>query len=125
MREEKDKLTEKEEETMLLLWEHGPCSVKELVEYYAEPKPHINTVSTFVRSLEAKGFVGHQQGRYGSYNYFALKSKTDYRRNTLGKIINRYFGNCFSMVSHLVKEEQIDAEQLRQLLNMIQNQKHE
>lgn len=49
-----DKLTEKEEETMLLLWEHGPCQVKDLVQYYDEPRPHINTVSTFVRSLKPK-----------------------------------------------------------------------
>lgn len=123
MKEEKEKLTDKEEETMLLLWEHGPCPVKDLIQYYSDPKPHINTVSTFVRALESKGYVGHEQGRYGGFNYFAIKPKTDYRRNAVGRLVNRYFGNCFSMVSQLVEEEQIDATQLRQLLEMVEKKK--
>lgn len=120
-----DKLTEKEEETMLLLWEHGPCQVKDLVQYYDEPRPHINTVSTFVRSLEAKGFVGHKQGRYGSYSYYALRKRDDYQRSALSRLIGRYFGSSFSMVSQLVKDEEIDAAQLQQLLDMIENKKHD
>lgn len=121
MHEEQEKLTDKEEETMLLLWEHGPCAVKDLIQYYPEPRPHINTVSTFVRTLEQKGYVGHEQGRYGGFNYFAIKPKSEYRRNAMGRLINRYFGNCFSMVSQLVEDDSIDADQLRQLLNMVEN----
>ncbi len=121
--DDKEKLTEKEEETMLLLWDHGPCSVKELVTFYPEPRPHINTVSSFVRSLEVKGYVGHEQGRYGSFNYFAIKSRSDYRKNAIGKMIGKYFGNYFSLVSHLVKEEKINAGQLKELLDMVENKK--
>lgn len=117
-----EKLTEKEEETMLLIWEHGPCQVKDLVEHLSEPRPHINTVSTFVRALEAKGYVGHKQGRYGSFNYYALVPKSDYRRGAMGRLVSRYFGNCFSMVSQLIEDEQIDAEQLRELLKMVEKQ---
>ncbi|MBD5180086.1 MAG: BlaI/MecI/CopY family transcriptional regulator, partial [Bacteroidales bacterium] len=61
MRTTKDKLTPKEEELMQLLWEHGPILISKLVELYPEPKPHFNTVSTVVRRLEAKGFVGHNE----------------------------------------------------------------
>ncbi len=118
-----DKLTEKEEETMLLLWEHGPCSVKELLEYFSEPRPHINTLSTFVRLLEQKGFVGHKQGRNGGYNYFAIQPKSEYRSSALSKVMKRYFGSAFSMVSNLVEEEQLDADQLRTLLDMVEKKK--
>lgn len=121
MNNRQEKLTDKEEETMLLLWEFGPCPVKVLLEHFSEPKPHINTLSTFVRSLEQKGYVGHEQGRYGGFNYFAIKHKTDYCRSTLGKVVKRYFGNAFSLVSNLVEDEQIDATQLRQLLQMVEN----
>lgn len=124
-RDQRDKLTDKEEETMLLLWEHGPCSVKDLMQYYSEPKPHINTVSTFVRSLEAKGYVGHEQGRYGSFNYFAVRPKQDYRRSALGRLIDRYFGSSFSLVSQLVKEQQLDSRQLRELLDMVEKEEKE
>lgn len=123
MKKELEKLTDKEEETMILLWEFGPCPVKELLEHFPEPKPHVNTLSTFVRALEQKGYVGHEPGRYGGFNYFAVKSKSDYRRGALGKVMKRYFGSAFSLVSNLVDDEQLDAAQLRQLLEMVENRK--
>jgi predicted transcriptional regulator len=123
MKSEKNKLTDKEEEIMLLLWEHGPCSIKELIPHFAEPRPHINTVSSFVRLLEKKGYVAHEPGRYGGFNYFAVKPKSDYRRNAVGRLVSKYFGNCFSMVSQLVEDEQLNAEELRELLDMIEQKK--
>ena len=50
----KDSLTDKEEQLMHLFWAHGPLFVKQLVELLPDPKPHFNTVSTFVRILEKK-----------------------------------------------------------------------
>ena len=53
-------LTKKEEEIMDFFWEKGPLFVKEIVALYNEPRPHVNTVSTFVRILENRGFVKHE-----------------------------------------------------------------
>ena len=125
MTEKQEKLTDKEEETMLLLWKHGPCAVKDLMKHYSEPRPHINTISTFIRTLEKKGYVGHEQGKYGGFNYFAIKPIKEYRRNAVGKFVKQYFGNCFSMISQLVEDEENNAEQLRQLLDMVENKKHD
>ncbi len=44
-------LTAKEEEMMGFFWEKGPLYVKEIIEFYDEPRPHFNTISTYVRSL--------------------------------------------------------------------------
>ena len=52
-KEEYRKLSPKEEEIMSCFWQRGPLFVREVVEMMPEPKPHFNTVSTFVRSLEA------------------------------------------------------------------------
>ena len=73
MKKHKDtlKLTEKESEIMSMLWETGGMFVREMLERYPEPKPHVNTVSTTVRILEEKGYVGHEQVG-GSYRYHAL-----------------------------------------------------
>lgn len=49
-------LTVKEEEIMGYFWEKGPLFVKQLLEFYDEPRPHFNTLSTIVRGLEEKGF---------------------------------------------------------------------
>ena len=53
------RLTAKEEEIMRIFWENGPMFVRGLLAYYEDPKPHYNTVSTLVRGLEEKGFVGY------------------------------------------------------------------
>ena len=44
-------LTVKEEEIMGYFWEKGPLFVKQLLEFYDEPRPHFNTLSTIVRGL--------------------------------------------------------------------------
>ena len=45
---------------MQMFWERGPMFVKDIVPLYDEPKPHFNTISTMVRTLESKGFVEHE-----------------------------------------------------------------
>ena len=105
---------------MDLLWQHGPMFVKELLEYYDEPKPHFNTVSTTVRILERKGFLGHKQ--FGtSYQYFATISEQEYGRSSLTGIIRDYFDDSYlSAVSSFVREEKISVEELKELIATIE-----
>lgn len=110
------KLTTKEEEAMNLFWEKGPLCVREMLEFYDEPRPHFNTLSTVVRTLEDAGFVGHQaEGK--SYRYFARVSRADYSQSTLQRVISKYFNNsCFSLVSALVKKEELSVDELKALI---------
>lgn len=120
----KDTLTPKEEELMQLLWQHGPMCVKELVELYPEPHPHVNTVSTVVRTLEEKGYVGHEPAGSG-YRYFAIAQKEDFRNRSLKQIIKEYFDNSYiNAVSSLVENEQISIDELRSLIDMIEKQQN-
>ena len=52
-----EKLTAKEEEVLGFFWNHGEMCVKDILDFYDEPRPHFNTISTIVRSLEEKGYV--------------------------------------------------------------------
>ena len=68
------KITVKEEEIMNFFWKKGELFVKQILEFYSEPKPHYNTVSTMVRTLEEKGFLGYKI--FGNtYQYYPLISK--------------------------------------------------
>lgn len=117
----KEQLTPKEEELMQLLWEHGPILISKLVELYPEPRPHFNTVSTVMRRLEAKGFVGHNEVG-GSFHYFATVPKENFRNRSLGNFIKNYFGGSyFGAVSALVSEEKITADELKELLRLVEN----
>lgn len=114
------RLTAKEEEVMGYFWEKGPLFVRELLSFYDEPKPHFNTLSTVVRGLEEKGFVGHKV--YGNtYQYYATVSRDDYRRGTLRGVISKYFDNSYlGVVSSLVQEEKISVEELKELIKQVE-----
>lgn len=117
----KDQLTSKEEELMQLLWEYGPIAISKLVELYPDPKPHFNTVSTVVRRLEAKGFVSHDETG-GSFQYYAIVKKENFRSRSFGNFIRDYFGGSYyGAVSALVAEDKISADELKELLELVQN----
>lgn len=121
-RKQEDKLTPKEEELMRLLWENGPIAISGLVELYPEPKPHFNTVSTVMRRLEGKGFVGHEEVA-GTFHYFAKVEKEYFRSRSLGNFIKNYFGGSYyGAVSSLVAEDKISADELKELLKLVERQ---
>jgi predicted transcriptional regulator len=71
-------LTKAEEQVMQILWEIKKGFVKEVIEKMSEPKPAYNTVSTIIRILEKKGFVGYNS--FGkTHEYFPLIAKDEYR----------------------------------------------
>lgn len=115
-------LSPKEEQIMNLFWENGPLFVKEILELFDEPRPHFNTVSTFVRALEEKGYVAHKV--FGnSYQYYAVVSKDEFKKRTLKGIISKYFNNSYlGVVSTLVKEEKIPLDDLKKLIEEVENQ---
>lgn len=113
-------LSTREEEVMQLLWRHGPSLVKELVALYPEPRPHVNTVSTVVRGLEEKGFVGHEPAGH-SFRYHALKSREECCRRSFSELVKGYFNNNYlGAVSTLVEEEKISVGELKELIAMIE-----
>lgn len=114
------RLTAKEEEIMGWFWQKGPLFVKELLEYYEEPKPHFNTLSTIVRGLEEKGFLAHKS--FGnSYQYYAVLTEKEYSNGTLKSVIAKYFNNSYlGVVSTLIKEEDISVDDLRKLIDDVE-----
>lgn len=105
---------------MQLLWEHGPIQISRLVELYPEPRPHFNTLSTVVRRLEAKGFVAHNEVS-GTFHYYAAVDKEYFRSRSFGNFIKNYFGGSyFGAVSALVAEDKISADELKELLSIVE-----
>lgn len=94
----KNSLTNSEEGLMLKLWELDDASVKELLVFYAEPKPAYNTVSTIIRILEKKGVVKHKKKGRG-YRYVPLLSKKEYRKHLLQHLTANYYNNDYQMIN--------------------------
>ncbi len=114
-------LTQKEEEIMERMWDHGPLLVRELQAYYDEPRPHVNTLATLMKILEEKGFLGHKAITARCFQYFARISREEYRGGSLEGVINKFFGQSYlSAVSALVKSEKVSIDDLKELIREVE-----
>ena len=121
----KQRLTPKEEELLQVLWRLQKAFVKEIVAELPKPRPHYNTVSTIVRKMVDKGFVGYES--FGNtHRYYPLVSKKTYTENFMQKALRNYFDNSYkNMVSFFAKEQKISADELREIIELIENQNQE
>jgi predicted transcriptional regulator len=109
-------LTKAEEQVMQILWDMENGLVKDIRDSFSDPKPARNTVSTVLRVLEKKGFVGHKA--YGNvYLYHPLVSKSDYSKSQLFGLMESYFNNSFpAMASFFAREKDLTLKELDDLL---------
>lgn len=119
-----EELTKTEERIMQVLWRLKKAFVKDIIDAMPDkPKPPYNTISSVVRLLEKKGYVGYKA--YGkTYEYFPLISKAEYRKASFTKFFSGYFDNSAeSLFSFMVKEEQLSDEDLNKIKEIINQNK--
>lgn len=109
-------LTKAEDQIMQLLWKQEKAFVKDIIDKMPEPKPAYNTVSTIIRILERKGFVGHNA--YGkTHEYFPLVSRKEYTRSFMKNFMRNYFSGSFQeMVSFFAKEDNMSLADLDEMM---------
>jgi BlaI family transcriptional regulator, penicillinase repressor len=115
-------LTRAEEQLMQILWKIKKGFVKDLIDHIPEPKPAYNTVSTFIRIMEKKGFVGHTA--YGkTHEYYPLITKKEYTKLYMKSFIKNYFSNSFQeMVSFFAKEDKMSISEIEKLLQDVKKE---
>jgi predicted transcriptional regulator len=117
-------LTKAEDQIMQILWTLEKGFVKDIVEQMPEPKPAYNTVSTIVRILEKKGFIGYKA--YGkTHEYFPLIAKEKYTRFYLNNMVKGYFnGSVQNLVSFFAKENKMDVQDIDLLMKQLEELKN-
>ena len=113
-------LTKAELELMQVIWRKEKVLVHDILAELPEPKPAYNTVSTLVRVLEKKEFVGHKA--YGkTYEYFPLVTKEDYTSRYMTGVLNNFFdGSLSRLVSFFSENKSISVEETDKILEMLQ-----
>ena len=116
-------LTKAEEQVMQLLWRIEKGFVKDVMELFPEPKPAYNTVSTIIRILEKKEFVGHKA--FGkTHQYFPTVAKETYSKQTANRLVDNYFDGSFkNLVSFFVKDNEMTVKQMDELMKVIKAKK--
>lgn len=115
-------LTRAEEEIMQILWRIEKGFIKDILAHFDDPKPAYNTVSTIVRILETKGYIGHFS--YGkTHEYYPLIKRDEYTKAYFSSFLQNHFNNSFQkMVSFFAKNESMDTKELEQTLAIMQQQ---
>jgi len=115
-------LTRAEEQIMHILWEKGTGLVHDILREFPDPKPAYNTVSTIIRILEQKGFIGHKA--YGrTYEYFPLITKKDYTKTYFRSFVANYFGSSYkSLASFFTAEEKLSVRELEEIRQLMEDE---
>jgi len=116
-----EKLTQQEEEAMLVVWKNDGGFIKDFLEYYPIPQPPYTTLASVIKNLERKGYV--QSVRYGNINnYQPLITEVQYKSRFISGFVKDYFSNSYKeLVGFFAQEEKISPQELQEILQIIQN----
>ncbi|WP_439881384.1 BlaI/MecI/CopY family transcriptional regulator [Pontibacter sp. MBLB2868] len=120
-----EKLTQQEEEAMQVIWETDGGFIKEFLEKFPEPKPPYTTLASTVKNLEKKGFLKSEK-LGNTYRYLPQIKAEDYKKRFMNGFVGDYFKNSYKeLVAFFAKDQKISAEELKEIINMIENKKAE
>jgi len=114
-------LTDREADVMQVLWDRGPSIVAE-VRASLEDKLAYTTVLTILRTLENKGYVGHEEEGRG-HRYFAAVKQNVAQRSALRHLTGKLFkGSAELLFTHLVASEKLRPEQIKRMRKLLATQ---
>jgi predicted transcriptional regulator len=116
-------LTDREADVMQVLWDHGPSVVNEVKDRLVDELAY-TTVLTILRTLEAKGYVGHEEeGRV--HRYFASVKEDAARKSALQHLTGKLFkGSSELLFTHLVSDRKLSTDQIKRMRELLaQNDK--
>ena len=123
-RKENVKLTKFELEIMHALWELGSASVREIQERLPEKKrPAYTTVQTIVRRLEEKGAVRKLKKIGNAFVFEPVVTRKSAHFRLINELLDLFGGSARPLMAHLAEAGKVSLEDVRELENMIAQQK--
>ena len=118
-----EKLTIQEEQAMVIIWQLGHCSVKEVLAQYPDPQPPYTTLASVFKNLESKGYVkGVHVGK--TYFYDPTVTQAEYKRTRVAGFVRDYFSDSFKeMVTFFARDQRLTPKDLQEIIQEIENGK--
>ncbi|MGC1239947.1 MAG: BlaI/MecI/CopY family transcriptional regulator [Chryseosolibacter sp.] len=113
----KKSLTKAEEQIMQYLWDLRKGFLKDILEKFPEPRPAYTTISTVIRVLVTKGFIGFKT--YGKINeYYPLIDKQKYFTSRLKPMVSNYLNNQEAFASFFTNEN-LDLSEMEEIKKIV------
>jgi predicted transcriptional regulator len=111
-------LTDREADIMRVLWDRGPSVVAEVRASLADQLAY-TTVLTILRTLEGKGYVGHEEEGRG-HRYFAAVKQQAAQGSALRHLTSKLFkGSAELLFTQLVSSERLSPEQIKRMRKLL------
>ena len=123
-RKQSTTLTEAELRIMNALWQKGPGTVQQVLDWLPEkPALAYNSVLTIIRILEKKGYLKHVKDKR-AHVYTPQVDRKDATRFEVRHLVSRFFGNSNEqLLLNVLEETSIDAEELTRLRQLLERSK--
>lgn len=122
-----ERLTQPEEDALRVLWSlPGGGFVKDVLDGLpgTSPRPPYTTLASTLRNLERKQYVRAEK-LGNSYRFVPLVSADDYQRRSLGTLVKQHFQNSYKeLVSFFAQDDKISAEDLQEIIKLIESKKN-
>jgi BlaI family penicillinase repressor len=114
-----NELTKAEAQVMHHIWCLEKSFLKDIVDAFPEPRPAYTTISTVIRVLVRKGYVGYNT--YGKvHEYYPKVSRKAYFRNYVKSLINTHFdGSVVRFASFFTGDDAVDLGELEEIKQLI------
>jgi len=118
-----EKLSKQEEEAMQAVWQFGPGFIKDFLDLLAEPKPPYTTLASTIKNLERKNFIKSEK-MGNSFRYAPSIQEEEYKKKFMSGFVSDYFQNSYkNLVTFFANENKISANELKEILKLIENPK--
>jgi predicted transcriptional regulator len=111
-------LTDREADVMQVLWDDGPSVVSDVQKRLSDTLAY-TTVLTVLRTLEAKGYVAHEEeGR--QHRYFAKVQQQAAQISALKHLLGKLFKDSSELLfARLVSDQKLSPEQIRRMRRLL------
>jgi predicted transcriptional regulator len=116
-------LTGRQFAALQVLWEHGPLTVRGLMEHLprGDRQPY-TTVLGLLQNMEKAGLVTHEEEGQ-TYRYAAAVSREQATGDLLRDFVARFFrGSAEALVLGLVDTQELSSEELRAIERKLQTE---
>ena len=111
----KPRLSRLELQIMDALWAHGPLSVREIQEAFAEKnRPAYTTVQTIVYRLETKKAIRRVKKIGNAHIFEAAISRASAQRRLIDELLAFFGGRSQPVMAHLIETGKLTLEDVQQ-----------